>query len=298
LYLLIGREPSVPSNAVLTLTVGGELAEVAPTDVVAYVRGARTPTVRNIVDDLRKAKVDGRISVSSYEIDHKLGGETYHLVKLLMDDSQLMDRCDFSIIIGLDNAKTFDKWVNYEFLERQIRFITVARPGIEEDPKVQWYRKMPHIYLMPETDEDLIKISSTEVRRMVKENDPNVTKYLHADVLKFVREHKLSTLEDAHWRLSALPAFCAGFRDRGTLREGAAADIIIYDYDNLTYTFPEFVQDLPGNEYRVTNQGKGYRYVLVNGEVTIEDDKPTNRHSGELLRNGKARKKSSRAAAA
>jgi protease IV len=62
LYFLIGREPSVPSNAVLTLTVGGELAEVAPTDVVAYVRGARTPTVRGIVDDLRKAKVDPRVS--------------------------------------------------------------------------------------------------------------------------------------------------------------------------------------------------------------------------------------------
>jgi protease-4 len=62
LYFLVGREPSVPSNAVLTMTIGGELAEVAPTDVVAYVRGARTPTVRRIVDDLRKAKVDGRIS--------------------------------------------------------------------------------------------------------------------------------------------------------------------------------------------------------------------------------------------
>ena len=62
LYLLVGREPSVPSNAVLRLTIGGDLAEVAPTDVVAYVRGARTPTVRGIVNDLRKAKVDGRIS--------------------------------------------------------------------------------------------------------------------------------------------------------------------------------------------------------------------------------------------
>jgi protease IV len=62
LYLLVGREPSVPSNAVLKLTLGGDLAEVAPTDVVAYLRGARTPTVRGIVDDLRKAKVDSRIS--------------------------------------------------------------------------------------------------------------------------------------------------------------------------------------------------------------------------------------------
>src|SRR5262249_38741730 len=62
IYFLIGREPSVPSNAVLTMSLGGDLAEVAPTDVVAYVRGARTPTVRDIVDNLRKAKIDRRVS--------------------------------------------------------------------------------------------------------------------------------------------------------------------------------------------------------------------------------------------
>lgn len=61
LYFLVGREPSVPSNATLTLKVGGTLAEVAPADVVGYLRGGRTPTVRGIVDDLRKAKVDPRI---------------------------------------------------------------------------------------------------------------------------------------------------------------------------------------------------------------------------------------------
>jgi protease-4 len=61
-YFLVGRQPSVPSNAVLTMSVGGDFAELPPSDVVAYLRGASTPTVRSIVDDLRKAKVDGRIS--------------------------------------------------------------------------------------------------------------------------------------------------------------------------------------------------------------------------------------------
>ena len=111
-----------------------------------------------------------------------------------------------------------------------------------------------------------------------------------------MRKHKLIPLEEAHWRLSSLPAFCAGFRDRGTLREGAAADILVYDYDKLDYTFPEFVQDLPGGEYRATNRGSGYRYVLVNGEITIEDDKATNVHSGALLRNGQVRRQPARAA--
>ncbi len=79
----------------------------------------------------------------------------------------------------------------------------------------------------------------------------------------------------------------AGFRDRGTLREGAAADIIVYDYEKLDYEFPTFRHDLPGDEYRITSAGSGYRYVLVNGKVTIEDDKPTNVHSGVLLRGGR-----------
>src|SRR5438093_4859605 len=62
IYLLIGREPSVASNSLLVLRVGGDLAEVAPADVVGYLRGVRTPTVRGLVDNLRKAKVDARVS--------------------------------------------------------------------------------------------------------------------------------------------------------------------------------------------------------------------------------------------
>ena len=107
-------------------------------------------------------------------------------------------------------------------------------------------------------------------------------------IARYVRDEPLSSLEEAHWRLSALPAHCAGFQDRGTLREGAAADIIVYDYEKLDYEFPTFRHDLPGDEYRVASAGTGYRYVLVNGEVTIEDDAQTDVHSGRLLRHGGA----------
>ena len=62
LYVLFGRTPAIPSNGLLTLRIGGDLSETAPSDVVSYVRGVRTPTVRGVVDTLRKAKVDRRIA--------------------------------------------------------------------------------------------------------------------------------------------------------------------------------------------------------------------------------------------
>jgi protease IV len=61
LYVAFGREPAVPSNATLVLKVGGSLSELAPADVVGYLRGSKTPTVRSIVENLRKAKVDPRV---------------------------------------------------------------------------------------------------------------------------------------------------------------------------------------------------------------------------------------------
>lgn len=56
------RGPSVPSNALLVLEVGGDLAETAPTDVVSYFQGARNPTVRTFVETLHKAKADSRVA--------------------------------------------------------------------------------------------------------------------------------------------------------------------------------------------------------------------------------------------
>ena len=111
-------------------------------------------------------------------------------------------------------------------------------------------------------------------------------RYPTETICKVVREHGMISLEEVHWRLSALPAQVAGFKDRGVLREGAPADIIVYDYENLKILPEEILHDLPGGEWRRVQRASGYRYVLVNGEVTIRDDQPTHTHSGVLLRHG------------
>jgi N-acyl-D-aspartate/D-glutamate deacylase len=99
----------------------------------------------------------------------------------------------------------------------------------------------------------------------------------------YVRELEWLSLEEAHWRLSGLPAFCTGFGSRGTLVEGAPADILIYDYEKLSDGAQEVATDYPGGEWRLVTRPTGYRYVLVNGEVTIEEDRETGVPAGALL---------------
>ncbi len=70
-------------------------------------------------------------------------------------------------------------------------------------------------------------------------------------ICKVVREHKMLSLKDVHWRQSTLPAEVAGFRGRGQLRKGAPADIVIYDFDGLRVLPDEIVHDLPGGEWRM-----------------------------------------------
>jgi N-acyl-D-amino-acid deacylase len=105
-------------------------------------------------------------------------------------------------------------------------------------------------------------------------------------IVKYVREKQWLTLEQIHWRLSALPAFCGGFKDRGFLREGAAADIVVYDFDKLNVRPIEILHDLPGNEWRRVQKADGYKYTIVNGQVTFEGERCTGATPGQVLRHG------------
>ncbi len=139
-----------------------------------YGKNMMSPEHRVAMCELA-AKVDRRIKVFPYEIDKKLKGETYQTVKLLQEEDFAKDNFDFSWIIGQDNANTFDKWVNYELLEKMIRFVVVPRSGVKPDSKVKWYYKEPHIYL---TDEHAIgEVSSTMVRTLLLPNGELRTDY-------------------------------------------------------------------------------------------------------------------------
>jgi N-acyl-D-aspartate/D-glutamate deacylase len=103
-----------------------------------------------------------------------------------------------------------------------------------------------------------------------------------------VRDTKQMSLEEAHYHLSYLPAQAAGFFDRGYLREGAPADIVVYDLAKLKRT-PEWsyeiAHDFPADEWRLVQRAEGYRWTIVNGAITFEDGVCTGATPGVLLRN-------------
>ena len=77
-------------------------------------------------------------------------------------------------------------------------------------------------------------------------------------------------------------------RERGPRGEGAPADIVVYDYDKLRVRPMEIARDLPGGEWRRVRKAEGYRWTMVGGEITIENDRQTGAFPGRLLRHGAA----------
>src|SRR5205085_11836682 len=69
-------------------------------------------------------------------------------------------------------------------------------------------------------------------------------------IIRAARDHQILSLEEVHWRLSTLPARCAGFTDRGTLEVGKAADVVVYDLERLAIGAVEKVHDFPAGEWR------------------------------------------------
>ena len=109
-------------------------------------------------------------------------------------------------------------------------------------------------------------------------------RYPTETIIRAAREGDVMSLEDVHAKLSAMPAYVAGYRDRGTIEVGKAADIVVYDFENLAVLPVEKLVDQPGGEWRRVQRAKGYRFVLVNGEVTIEEDRELGRYPGQMLR--------------
>ena len=100
----------------------------------------------------------------------------------------------------------------------------------------------------------------------------------------WVRDREAFTLEEAVKMITCDTATQFGFHDRGLLREGLAADIVVFDADTVGPRMPEVVTDLPAGAKRLKQTCEGMHATIVNGEVLLRDNQPTGNLPGKLLR--------------
>jgi N-acyl-D-amino-acid deacylase len=102
----------------------------------------------------------------------------------------------------------------------------------------------------------------------------------------WVREKGSFSLEEGVAALSSRVADFLGLADRGTLEEGKAADVVIFDPDTVGPLTLQTLDDIPGGGTRMTKNARGISGVIVNGEPVIEDGVPTDVVPGQVLGNG------------
>jgi N-acyl-D-amino-acid deacylase len=106
----------------------------------------------------------------------------------------------------------------------------------------------------------------------------------------WVRERQAFTLEQAVRLITYDTATAWGLHDRGLIREGMNADLLVFDPAKIAPLMPEVVYDLPAGAKRLVQKSTGIHYTVVNGEVTLEDCRPTGGLPGRLARGPLARR--------
>jgi N-acyl-D-aspartate/D-glutamate deacylase len=104
---------------------------------------------------------------------------------------------------------------------------------------------------------------------------------------EWVRERGLLTLEDAIRRFTFQPARIMGLDDRGLIRSGMAADLMVFDAATIGVRDDEVVQDGPSGTPRRVQGASGVHQVIVGGEVVMDEGKHTGALSGRVLRAGR-----------
>jgi N-acyl-D-amino-acid deacylase len=100
----------------------------------------------------------------------------------------------------------------------------------------------------------------------------------------WVREREIMSLEDAIRKLTFIPASLFGFSDRGLVRPGMAADLMVFDPATISPLEPGEAHDLPGGAKRRKQLAKGIEWTLVNGQVLMERGQHTGAYPGKVAR--------------
>ena len=100
----------------------------------------------------------------------------------------------------------------------------------------------------------------------------------------WVREKQAMTLEEAVKQITYNTATMWGLHDRGLVREGMAADLVVFDADTIGARMPDVVHDLPAGAKRLKQTADGILNTVVNGEILLTNNEHSGAVPGRLLR--------------
>ncbi len=100
----------------------------------------------------------------------------------------------------------------------------------------------------------------------------------------WVREKQAMTLEEAVKQITYNTATLWGLHDRGLVREGMAADLVVFDANTIGARMPDVVHDLPAGAKRLKQTADGILNTVVNGEILLTNNEHSGAVPGRLLR--------------
>jgi N-acyl-D-aspartate/D-glutamate deacylase len=141
------------------------------------------------------------------------------------------------------------------------------------------------------SDEAAMKALLTSPYTIIGQSDGGAhvvfrTDYTYSTYLlsHWVREKQIMPLEEAIRKLTFIPASLFGLYDRGLVRPGMAADLMVFDPATIAPLQPGEAHDLPGGARRRKQLAQGIECTVVNGQVLMEKGKHTGAYPGRVAR--------------
>ena len=100
----------------------------------------------------------------------------------------------------------------------------------------------------------------------------------------WVRQKQVFSLETAVRMMTLDNALAWEIADRGLIRKDYAADLVLFDEDEIRPQIPTVQQDLPGGARRLVQKAEGIAYTVVNGQVTLENGSSTGNYAGQVIK--------------
>ena len=106
------------------------------------------------------------------------------------------------------------------------------------------------------------------------------THFLHY----WVNQRRAFTLEQAVRKMTHDNARAFELKDRGLIKEGYWADLVLFEADRIRPHIPKIETDLPGGARRLVQKADGIRATIVNGAITLENGESTGNFAGQVLK--------------